>query len=200
MKILLASVSLAAGLLTAGAFLLPVPVFVSNPVQLLHQPQSGLEPFRDAIEEAAALTGLPAEVIAAVAHQESHFVENAVSHVGAIGVMQLMPATARELGVDPFDGRASILAGARHLKSLLDRYDGNLGLALAAYNWGQGNVGRWLKGKRRIAGVPQETQDYVAAITGTPLRTWLAKPVTLDDLVRRTVAIGGHVATLKARL
>jgi len=76
--------------------------------------------------------------------------------------MQLMPETARELGVeDSFDPQQNLRGGSRYLKQLLDKYDGDLDRALAAYNWGQGNLDR--KGLEQM---PQETRDYLARVKG----------------------------------
>lgn len=112
-----------------------------------------------AFETATARYDLPAGLLQAVAHQESGMRSDAVSPAGARGLMQLMPGTARELGVDPMDPVQSIDGAARYLRQQLDAF-GTLDLALAAYNAGPGNV-------RRHDGVPPfaETQKYVAAIT-----------------------------------
>ncbi len=118
------------------------------------------------IASAAATHGLDPKLIAAVVQAESGFNAQAVSPVGAQGLMQLMPATAAELGVrDAFNPEQNIQAGSRYLKRLLDRYDGDTGLALAAYNWGMGNL------ERHPERMPQETINYVAKITGLMNKT-----------------------------
>jgi transglycosylase-like protein with SLT domain len=89
------------------------------------------------IKEAASRYGVSEEIIAAVIEAESQFNPRAVSRRGAQGLMQLMPETAASLGVeDPFSPRENIHGGVRHLRSLMDRFDNNLPLALAAYNAG----------------------------------------------------------------
>jgi len=111
------------------------------------------------IQRAAQTFGLDPSLITAVIHTESDFDTHAVSHAGAQGLMQLMPATAAELGVsDPFDAEQNVMAGSRYLKGLLDRYDGEPRLALAAYNWGMGNL------ERNPERMPSETRNYVAKI------------------------------------
>lgn len=112
------------------------------------------------LEEAAQQYEIDVRLLVAVARKESDFRRNAVSPVGARGVMQLMPATAAWLGVrDAFDPRQNIFGGARYLKMLHKRFDGNLDLMLAAYNAGPGSV-------RKHRGIPpyRETRAYVAAI------------------------------------
>jgi soluble lytic murein transglycosylase-like protein len=112
------------------------------------------------MSDAAAHHGIDPRLLAAVAQRESRFNPNAVSPVGACGVMQLMPATARYLGVaNIMDPRENVMGAARYLRTLLDTFHGDLDLTLAAYNAGPGAV-------RRYNGVPPfpETQAYVRSI------------------------------------
>lgn len=118
------------------------------------------EQIQNYVDEAAGREGLQPDLVQAVIGQESGFYPCAVSSRGAQGLMQLMPATSRDLGVqDPFDPRQSIDAGTRFLAQLLSRYSGNLPLALGAYNAGPSVVDQH-------DGVPPipETQDYVRSI------------------------------------
>lgn len=113
------------------------------------------------IQKASSRYGVDSGLIRRVIEAESNFRQDAVSPKGAMGLMQLMPGTARELGLsDPFDPKENIMAGTRYLKKLLDRYDGSIPHALAAYNWGMGNL------DSRRSQMPSETKNYVAKITG----------------------------------
>lgn len=122
------------------------------------------------IDQAATRYGLAPELVDAIARQESAYNSSAVSPKGAIGVMQLMPGTARTLGVDPRDVVANIHGGAAYLRQLIDRFDGRIDLALAAYNAGPRAV-------ERHDGVPpyRETQAYVATALDRLASTSLAQ-------------------------
>lgn len=120
----------------------------------------GEQDYANSINEAARQWNLDPALLKAVVKQESGFNASAVSGAGAMGLMQLMPDTARELGVNnPMDARENLMGGAKYLRSMLDRFDGNLTKALAAYNAGPGAV-------EKHGGVPpyEETQNYVSSI------------------------------------
>ncbi len=129
---------------------------------ILKQSFANISEDMDAIfEEAAAKFQISPQLLKSVAKAESNFNPNAVSHAGAMGVMQLMPGTAKNLGVtDAFDARQNIMGGAKYLKENLDRFGGNVELALAAYNAGPGAV-------QKYGGIPpyKETQNYVKKVT-----------------------------------
>lgn len=111
-------------------------------------------------DKAASEYEVPVELLKAIGKAESGFDPKAVSRCGAQGVMQLMPATAKSLGVtDSFDAEQNIMGGAKYISGLLKRYDGNTKLALAAYNAGSGNV-------KKYGGIPpfEETQNYVKKV------------------------------------
>jgi hypothetical protein len=118
--------------------------------------------FERLVAEAAQRHGLDPALVRAVVGVESGFEPQAVSSKGAQGLMQLMPATARDLGItDPFDPAANLDGGSRYLSALVARYEGDLPKALAAYNAGMGAVARY-------GGVPPyaETRKYVQTVLG----------------------------------
>jgi len=114
---------------------------------------------KEMVRAAARRSGLPPEFVESVAHVESGFRPDAVSPKGALGVMQLMPGTARTLGADPHDTAQNIDAGTRLLRDLLIKYDGDVVKALAAYNAGEGAVDKY-------QGMPpyNETRWYVKKV------------------------------------
>lgn len=120
---------------------------------------AGPEPWRERVGELAAKYDLSPTLLEALVWQESRWQPSAISRAGARGLAQLMPATARSLGVNPDDPNANLEGGARYLRQQLDTFGGDLEKALAAYNAGPGRVAR-------AGGIPaiRETQEYVAAI------------------------------------
>jgi hypothetical protein len=116
--------------------------------------------FDTIIEEASALYGVNSALVKAVIQAESRFNPLAVSPVGAKGLMQLMPVIAKEYGaLDPLDAKQNVFAGVKYLSNLLDRYNGNVSMALAGYNAGPTAV-------KRFRGIPpyRETRGYVRKI------------------------------------
>ena len=126
------------------------------------------------VDSVSADFGLDAKLVHSVVRVESNYDPQAVSRKGAMGLMQLMPATARRLAVgDPFDPRENVRGGVTELSRLLAVYDGSLALALAAYNAGEGAVSR-------CRGVPPfaETRGYVARV----ISLYTGRPYTMDPL------------------
>jgi soluble lytic murein transglycosylase-like protein len=126
----------------------PVPQRASSPAD---------SPVTAIAHRAAERYGLNPALVKAVIKAESNFNATVVSRAGAQGLMQLMPGTARDLGVsDPFDPEQNVMGGARYLKQLYSKYDGDIDKTLAAYNWGPGNVDR-----KGIDVLPEETRNYL---------------------------------------
>lgn len=118
---------------------------------------TGAEQYQAEISKAAQTYNIPEKLIAAVMKQESNFNSTAVSSAGASGLMQLMPSTAKFLGVsDRLDPEQNIMGGAKYLRQMLNQFDNDISTALAAYNAGPGNV-------KKYNGIPpfKETQNYV---------------------------------------
>jgi hypothetical protein len=130
----------------------------------------------ETLEGAAASQGLPVDFFTRLIRQESNFDPKAVSHAGAKGIAQFMPATARWRGLsDPFEPTEALRQSARWLRELRDQF-GNLGLAAAAYNAGPQRVRDWLAGRRPL---PNETRAYVRIITDRPAEEWIGAKETL---------------------
>lgn len=157
----------------------------SNPV--MTQPQPAMSPTRldELIKLTAQRHNVDPELVRAVIRAESNGNPQAVSSKGALGLMQLMPGTAMELGVkDVFSPQENMEAGVRYLQTLLQRYNGDLDRALAAYNAGAGAVDR-------ARGVPKyrETQEYVKKIT----RSYREASRVAAHPIYRTTDADGHV-------
>lgn len=136
------------------------PAGATNFDNVINNISSGSESLDDIFNEVSNEYGVNVNLLKAVAKAESDFDTEAVSYCGAQGIMQLMPTTAESLGVeDPFDARQNITGGAKMLAYLLDDYNGNVTLALAAYNAGSGSVSKY-------DGVPpyKETLGYIDRI------------------------------------
>ncbi|MEA1970215.1 MAG: lytic transglycosylase domain-containing protein, partial [Thermodesulfobacteriota bacterium] len=120
------------------------------------------QPLRDInriVDSASEKYGVDSGLVKAVIKAESDFDAGSTSHKGAMGLMQLMPDTAKDLGVkNPYNPVENVMGGTRYLKILLDRYDGDVNLTLAAYNWGMGNV------ERHPEKLPEETKNYMVRV------------------------------------
>lgn len=151
--------------------------------------------FDHIIKQAALQHGVSEGLIKAVMHTESGFNVNARSPVGAQGLMQLMPATARRFNVtNAFDAQQNIFAGAKYLSWLLKRFGGNTQMALAAYNAGEGNVDKY-------GGIPpfRETQDYVRRVTSRYQNLYASGVGSsiLDSSSNNTITLANDTSLIK---
>ncbi len=167
---------IAAGMAGQGAGLSIDGVSVAGSSRRVGSPPSLSPQMRQAFEDTADRYGLDVNLLLAVSWQESAFNPNAVSHAGAIGLMQLMPGTAAGLGVDPTNPLENLDGGARYLRQQIDRF-GSVELALAAYNAGPGAV-------QKHGGIPpfEETMNYVPKV----MDRWRSL-----DSGQRSVPVGG---------
>lgn len=134
---------------------------LDSSVEKTKNPTSRTE-INELISKYAEKNGLDEDFVKAVINQESGFNPNATSHCGAMGLMQLMPSTAQGLGVtNAYDAEQNIQGGTKYLKGLMDRFDNDKSLALAAYNAGPNAV-------KKYGGIPPyaETQNYVKSVLG----------------------------------
>jgi len=141
--------------------------------------------YKDIFIEASQKYGVSYDLLTAMAQQESGFNPDAVSHTGAMGIMQIMPATAAELGLEhPFDVYENIMAGADYISQKLEQYDGDVDKALAAYNAGSSVVDMF-------NGVPpyEETQNYVKNIKAimkrgadVPIANYISKDASKEQV------------------
>jgi soluble lytic murein transglycosylase-like protein len=147
------------------------PLTVAVPDRPAAPPPAGAARWQASIHRAAAAAGVDPKLLTAVVWTESDFIPDAVSHAGAIGLAQLMPATADMLGVDPYDPEQNLTGGARYLSDMIERYDGRLDLALAAYNAGPTRVSRLWDGGPDVPISGQYVQkvlDRFQQLGGTP--------------------------------
>ena len=130
-----------------------------TPAQIVEAPFNENLSVEELITQAATEYGVDPQLVKAIAIAESDMNQDEISPVGAIGVMQLMPETAEGLGVNPYDTNENIAGGTKYLKQMLDTFDGDVPLAVAAYNAGPGAV-------KRYGGIPpySETKNYVGRV------------------------------------
>lgn len=131
-------------------------------------------PYQPMINDSASRYGVDPTMLARQLYQESGFRTNAVSPAGAEGIAQFMPQTAARYGVNTRDPQSSIEGAAHYMGDLTKQFGGNTGLALAGYNWGEGNVAKWMASGANPAAMPMETRNYVRSITGQSIEGWIS--------------------------
>ena len=154
---------------------------------VFNEATSQTKSLNDIFDEAADKYNINVNLLKAVAKAESDFNTNDTSSVGAMGIMQLMPETAKELGVtDAYDAEQNIMGGAKYLSRLLKKYNGDTSLALAAYNAGSGNVDKY-------GGIPpfKETQNYVKKVLG-----YMNEGVLAPDTIVTTASSLSNIGAL----
>jgi Transglycosylase SLT domain len=138
-----------------------------------------------AITSAATAVGVPPSLALAVANQESGFNQSAIGSSGEVGIFQLMPGTAAQLGVNPYDESENIQGGVSYLSQLLTQFGGDPSLALAAYNAGPGRVQTAVSssGSDWFSAIPASTQSYVSSVLASSGATGINfSPTDPDDL------------------
>ena len=147
--------------------------------------------FSDEVAKNALLNGIPESLVYAIMRTESNYLPGALSPVGAVGLMQIMPATAETISKGASarltTPELNIRLGSRHLKSLLELYDGNVWLAAAAYNAGAGNVKRWQKG---LGTLPRD--EFIESIPFRETREYVKKVLTAMELYQRLYRIPAY--------
>lgn len=153
-----------------GTGVLPGGQAASPPSASTAIPSQGFGP---QIASSANKYGVDGGMLTRQLSAESNMNPNAVSPKGATGVAQFMPQTAAQYGVNARDPNSSIDGAAHYDSDLMRKYNGNQGLALAAYNWGPANVDNWMANGADPSQMPRETQAYVARVTGKPIQGWI---------------------------
>lgn len=166
--------------------------FSPAPEPVAKAPVKGQHKYHERIVQEAEKLSLSPDFALRIAQKETGNLanpESAVSPAGALGVMQLMPRTARGLGVkDPLNPDENISGGVRYAKQMLDKY-GDEKLAAMAYNWGPGNVDKWLKSGKGIEALPRETQKYAAAFAeGGSVKHFQLGGLSAVDLMNSSLA------------
>jgi soluble lytic murein transglycosylase-like protein len=135
------------------------------------------EQYRGMVSAAAQESGVDPTILARQLWQENKFKASGTSPAGAQGIAQFIPSTAARFGVDVNSPESSIRGQGQYMHLLMNKFGGNVGLALAGYNWGEGNLKQWIAAGANPAKMPKETRDYVLAITGHEIGDWQKSPI-----------------------